>query len=97
MGAEASRRHGPRCCFLLLWPGRYARPHHLRQRAIPTHGNYFTPETLYRVGSTTFNLGLLFLIALPLQLTVLHIAERAAAQMETTSQPQDGGTLWAVV
>ena len=49
MGAEASRRHGPRSCFLLLWPRRYAGPHHLRQRAIPTHGNYATQEALYRV------------------------------------------------
>ena len=49
MGAEASRRHGPRSCFLLLWPRRYAGPHHLRQRALPTHGNYATQEALYRV------------------------------------------------
>ena len=95
MGAEASRRHGPRSCVLLLWPRRYAGSHHLRQRTIPTHGNYATPEALYRVCSdlATFNRGLSFLIALPLQLTVLHIAERAAAQMEATSQSQDGGTL----
>jgi hypothetical protein len=64
MGAEAPRRHGPRGCFLLLWPGWCARPHHLWQCTVPAYGNYAAPETFYRVGAdltTTFN----FEIGLP--------------------------------
>ncbi len=92
MGPEASRCHGSRSCFLLLWPGRYARLHHLWQCTIPTHGNYATPEAFYHVRADLI-IKLAFLIVLPLQLTVLHVAERAATQMEATSQSQDGGTL----
>jgi hypothetical protein len=87
MGPKTSRRHGPRSCFLLFWPGWYARSHYLWQCTIPTYGNYATPEAFYRVGAdlTTFNLRLAFLTAFPLQFTVLHITERTVAQMEATS------------
>lgn len=84
MGPEASRRYGSRSCFLLLWPGWYARPHHLWQCTIPTYGNYATPEAFYRVGAD-LTMRLAFLTALPLQFTVLHITERTVAQMEATS------------
>jgi hypothetical protein len=58
MGPETSRRHGSRGRFLLLWPGWYARSHHLWQRTIPTYGNYAKAEAFYRVGAdlTTINI-----------------------------------------
>jgi hypothetical protein len=66
MGRETSRRHGSRSYFLLLWPGWYARSHHLWQCTVPTYGNYATPEALYRVGADIVNLRLAFLTTLTL-------------------------------